>query len=144
MIPSEVEWRRLYLYTCRIIAAQFPVPVATVPGLFLRAYLDWLVEQAGCRLNIFQEKCPPILASTISPDLTVWMHPRRLELLVADSQCSTANYRLRRPRRRSTSSGAATWQTCLPTNWQPLLPTTLICRAIFSRTLVLASTLRRP
>ena len=87
MIPSEVEWRRLYLYTCRIIAAQFPVPVATVPGLFLRAYLDWLVEQTGCRLSIFQEKCPPILASTISPDLTVWMHPRRFELLVADSQC---------------------------------------------------------
>lgn len=87
MIPNELEWRRLYLYTCRIIASQFPVPAVSVPGLFLRAYLDWLVEQAGCRLQIFPDQHKPDVSHRGSPDLTLWMHPARFGDL-ATAACS--------------------------------------------------------
>jgi hypothetical protein len=74
MILSDQEWGRLYLYTCRIIASQFPVPAATVPGLFLRAFIDRLIEQAGYRLHVLRA----VAASSNAPDphLTVWMHPQ--------------------------------------------------------------------
>jgi hypothetical protein len=85
MIPNEIEWQRVYLYTCRIIASQFPVPAVSVAGLFFRAYLDWLVEQAGCRLKIFHNQHHrAVVASSASPDFTLWMHPDRYKLLTVD------------------------------------------------------------
>jgi hypothetical protein len=83
MILSDQEWGRLYVFTCRIIASQFtvPVPASTVPGLFLRAFVDRLVEQAGYRLHVLRA----VAASSAVPDphLTVWMHPQCFERLSA-------------------------------------------------------------
>jgi hypothetical protein len=83
---SDLEWCRLYLFTCRIIASQFPVPTASVPGLFLRAFIDWLGEQLGSRLHMLPAGSPVAASAQLNSHLSVWMHPHRLERLAAGRQ----------------------------------------------------------